>query len=122
MKQQLVKTHTAGYYYAQGRELNEHEKFDEAVKAFDVAIKLNPKDALAFNARGYAYLRLRYYESAVADFSEAIRLNPDYANAYWNRSAAKKAAGDNAGAREDFKRAAQLESVAARKAEQSQKR
>jgi tetratricopeptide (TPR) repeat protein len=109
LQKQPDESRTANYYYAQGRVQSEQEKFEDAIKSFDRALQIEPNYALAFNARGYAYLRLRYYESAVADFSKAIRLNPNYANAYWNRSAVKKAAGDNAGAREDMRRALQLE-------------
>ena len=111
----------ADSYYKQGRVLADQEKFDDAIKSYSQALKLEPNNAPAFNARGYAYLRLRYYESAVADFSEAIRLNPAYANAYWNRSAAKKAAGDKVGAREDLRRAAQLDGVGQTGAKSAQK-
>ena len=90
----------------------EQEKFEEALENFDQALQLDPNHALALNARGYARLRLRYYETALSDFNDAIRLNPSYANAYWNRSAAKKALGDDAGAREDLRRAARLEGIA----------
>ena len=64
------------------------------------------------NARGYAQLRLRRYQQAIDDCSQAIRLNPRYGNAYWNRSAAKRAMGDVAGAREDQQRANELDGVA----------
>ena len=40
------------------------------------AIELDPWLASAYNARGYAYLRMLNYNRAVIDFSEAIRLSP----------------------------------------------
>ncbi len=75
------------------------------MQAFDQALEIDPTHALALNARGYAQLRLRNYQGAIDDCSQAIRLNPSYANAYVNRSVARRASGDVAGAREDLHRA-----------------
>ena len=77
-------------------------KLQEAVAQFTRALALDPKFALAYNGRGFAFLRLKQYSAAVADFDQAIRLNPAYANAYQNRSAARRAMGDCEGAEADL--------------------
>jgi len=74
-----------------------------------LAVAAKPDLALAWNARGYAYLLLHDHASAIQDFDRAIELNPKYANAYRNRGAARKAAGDVNGAAADLERAKQLE-------------
>jgi Flp pilus assembly protein TadD len=52
---------------------------------------------------------MQNFANAIVDFSNAIRLRPDYANAYRNRAIARKHSGDDAGAAEDSRRAAELE-------------
>jgi tetratricopeptide (TPR) repeat protein len=84
-----------------GRARNSEEKFAEAVAALNRAIEINPQLTTAYNARGFAHLRLKQFAQAVADFSEAIRLNPKYSNAYHNRAVARRRIGDRAGAAED---------------------
>ena len=92
-----------------GRELTSQGRFAQAVAELDESIRLDPKLATSWNARGYAWLRLRRYDRAIADFSEAIRLNPTYANAWHNRAVARKAQGDQAGSAADAQKAAALE-------------
>ena len=104
--------HDANRWYRQGRYLSEQQNFEEAEQSFTEAIQLDPTHALALNARGYARLRLRRYQDAIGDCSQAIRLNPAYANAYLNRSVAKRAMGDIAGARDDQRHAMELDGTA----------
>jgi tetratricopeptide (TPR) repeat protein len=47
--------------------------------------------AMAFNARGYAYLRLRKLREAIGDFRRALELDPNYQNARRNLEAAQRA-------------------------------
>ena len=59
--------------------------YAEAVKCWTEAIELNPKNYLAYEARGY-YFHLpdvARYEEAISDFSNAINLNPSAENYYY---------------------------------------
>jgi tetratricopeptide (TPR) repeat protein len=77
-------------------------KFAEAIPLLDEALRQEPGHALALNARGFCQLRLRQIDAAIADFTAAIQINPGYANAFLNRSAARRLAGDAAGAKADY--------------------
>ena len=74
----------------------------EAVVELNEAIRLKPDSPHAYNARGYAYLRLKEYKRAITDFDQAIRLDPLYGNAYHNRGVARRASGDREGAEADL--------------------
>ena len=58
---------------------------DRAIKDYSQAIRLNPKDAFAFNNRGIEYSNKDEFDRAIKDHNEAIRLKPDYAKAFHNR-------------------------------------
>lgn len=51
-------------------------KLDDAIRAFDEAIRLDPSDARAFSRRGWCWIPKRQDDRAQSDFDEAIRLDP----------------------------------------------
>lgn len=65
-------------------------KYDEAIKAYDEAIRLNPNLAAAWCNKGYACLGQYKYAEAIKAFDEAIRLNPNLAEAKQGADKAKQ--------------------------------
>ncbi len=58
---------------------------NQAIEAFDLAVRRDPGNAMAHNALGMAYVCAQMYALAAKSFSMAIQLNPAMANAYLNR-------------------------------------
>ena len=58
----------------------------DAVRQFDVALKLNPNNAAVHNSRGVALGKLKRVTEALASFDRAIALHPDNAEAHSNRA------------------------------------
>ena len=65
-----------------GKACLEKKDFDAAIAAFTEAIRLDPKDAVAYSERGRAYVEKGDLDKAIADCSEAIHLDPKLAKAY----------------------------------------
>ena len=59
--------------------------YENAIKEYDEAIRLDPQFAIAYINRGSAYTDLEQYERAIEDYDEAIRLDPQADGAYWGR-------------------------------------
>ncbi|MFC1516616.1 tetratricopeptide repeat protein [Thermodesulfobacteriota bacterium] len=59
-----------------------------ALRYLDLAVGLNPNDAVLYNNRGLTKRDLGRYEKAIEDYSRAIELNPKYTVAYNNRGVA----------------------------------
>jgi serine/threonine-protein kinase len=74
---------------------------DPAFDDFNQAISLRPDAPLALAGRAGIYLRRKAYKEALADFNETIRRSPDLANAYRGRANARRALGNERGARAD---------------------
>jgi tetratricopeptide (TPR) repeat protein len=82
---------------------------DHAITEYREAIRLDPKDSVAYDDRGRAYRAKGDLDSAIADFTEAIRLAPKHADLYNNRGIAYGAKGDNDRAIADYTEVIRLE-------------
>ncbi len=69
-----------------GRALRLRREPDEAIKAYDEAIKLRPADADAYNQRAIAKNDKRDLTGALADVTAAIERNADHGEALNNRA------------------------------------
>ncbi|MEA5502496.1 tetratricopeptide repeat protein [Halotia wernerae UHCC 0503] len=84
--------------------------YKEAVDNLTQVIKLEPKNALAYNRRGDAFYRLGNYQKSQADSSQAIILNPQDANAYYDRGFSAYELGKYKEAIADYTQAIKLDS------------
>jgi tetratricopeptide (TPR) repeat protein/serine/threonine protein kinase len=65
--------------------------YDGLIHTYTKALRLSPRDAVAYYNRGYLYNARGEYDKAIADCSEAIAFDPDYAAAYSSRGYAYNA-------------------------------
>jgi tetratricopeptide (TPR) repeat protein len=77
--------------YERGLSNMNSKEWKEAILNFTDAIRLNPKDALAYEARGGAHCAMGELDKAINDFTQAIQLAPANDRLFYNRSAAHRA-------------------------------
>jgi serine/threonine protein kinase len=61
------------------------KRYQEALAAFEQAIRLDPDDASIYNGKGLVLRELKRSQEALAAYERAIRLDPNYAEAYFNK-------------------------------------
>lgn len=81
----------------------------DAITSFDTAIRLNPRSAEAYQARGMAYNETGKHEQALKDYDAALALNPQYAEAYFNRGNVYSDLGQYERARKDYDEAVRID-------------
>jgi tetratricopeptide (TPR) repeat protein len=87
------------------------DDYDKAIADYSQAIRLDPKNALAYSHRGWAHHGKREYDKAIADYTEAIRLDTEShfaANIYSFRAGAYRAWGKEAEAVSDQRKIQEL--------------
>ncbi len=81
---------------------------EEAMKHYELALRIRPEDAAANNAFGAALLATGQVEKAVAHFTSALKTRPTYFDAHYNLGLTLASRGDLSGAIEHLQAAVQL--------------
>jgi tetratricopeptide (TPR) repeat protein len=82
-----------------------YNKFDEAIKAYSEAIKLNPEDHALWYTRAVAHKRAGKMLDAIHDLNKTLKLNPDFIEGYVELAEAYVQMKNYKGAEEYFKKA-----------------
>ena len=96
-------------YVKEGEEQRLAGDFSGAIASFNVALIIDPKDAVALRHRGEAKRQSGDFAGAIADLDLALELRPRNAFALGCRGEAKRQRGDFAGAFADLDLALELE-------------
>jgi tetratricopeptide (TPR) repeat protein len=104
-------------YASRGQEWYVRHDYDKAIKDFDRAIDMTPKEALeygegsvlAYGNRGNAYSAKNDSKNAIASYTAAIAIDPKYPAGYTGRGLEYEKLGNIDKARADFKAALDLQ-------------
>lgn len=84
IKKAIKLSPKAGSYNILGSILRAQGKLEEAISAYNQAIKLNPQLPEAYNNLGNVYVSMGNDELAIDSFNNAIDQSPNYAEAHFN--------------------------------------
>lgn len=104
----LQKGNDAFAFNANGLELFESGKFEEAVNAYKQAIKLKPDYSDAYYNLGDAYFQLSLYKEAIEAYKRAVKYQPDFAPTHNNIGTAYYKLGEHKKATEAYNEAIRL--------------
>ena len=81
---QLAQTQSAEFeqWFNQGSSLLQQQRYAEALKAFEQAIRLNSNSAEAWEGQGAALYGLEQYQEASVAFQKAVKLDPKFIAAW----------------------------------------
>jgi len=81
-------------YQQRGFAAANDQKFQDAIRDFSEAIKINSRDARIYEQRAAVEMKMNDSDKALADYSEAIKLSPDEVRYYLYRGYIYEAKGD----------------------------
>ena len=76
---------TKEQWLAEGLTNHKAGHYEQALRAFDQAMLIDPDYARAYRSKGDVLYDFKHYEEALAAYGQAIRLDPDHARIYSNR-------------------------------------
>jgi tetratricopeptide (TPR) repeat protein len=105
---QSVPQKTKEQWLNEGIALYDLKRYDEALVAYEQAIRLDPNFAIAYYGKGVALRNLKRYDEAIAAYEQAIRLDPNFAIAYYSKGLALDRLGQSKEAKQAYDKARQL--------------
>lgn len=84
VRDNAFKAEEADSYIVQGRQLARKGRWEEAIAKYSKAIEIYSSNPIAWEYRGYAYLRTGDYESARESMEEVLRQKPGYWRGHYN--------------------------------------
>ena len=69
-------------YFLKGNALADQEKHEEAIKCYDKAIEINPKNDNAYTNKGISLAKQENHEEAIKCYDKAIEINPKNDSTY----------------------------------------
>lgn len=108
-KRQEEKTLTDWDYIKQGNACFPGKEYRRAIELYDEAIRVNPKNAIAYGNRALAHSYLTEYAEAIEDNNIAVSLDPKYAGAFRNRGTAYAELDNHQQALKDYIKAIELD-------------
>lgn len=85
----LASAKTAEEWNNKGYSLYESGRYEEAIAAYNEAIKIDPVFKAAWYNKGLALYKLGRYDEAVAAYDEVIRIDPNFKDVLANRELAR---------------------------------
>jgi tetratricopeptide (TPR) repeat protein len=71
--------------YNRGEKFRKSQRYEEAIAAYDQAIKIKPDYSEAWYAKAYSLYQLQRYEEALVAYEKVIQLQPEEAHAWFVR-------------------------------------
>jgi tetratricopeptide (TPR) repeat protein len=96
-------------YLIIGRALADQGRHEEAIAAFDAALRVDPAFLDARGGRADALLNMQKYDAAIVEYEAVLAKRPRFAKAWNNLGVALVQAGREDGVREAFARAVDLD-------------
>lgn len=91
----MGKKQKESIWFEKGDSLYKAERYEEAIRCYDQALKLDPRKAGAWNNKGLSISKLGRHEEAILSFKKAIELNSRYVNAWYNKAINEDSLGRN---------------------------
>lgn len=95
--------------FNEGMRLLQQGQHNNAIPEFDKALRLNPRYAEAYTARGITFNEMAQYERAIKDYDAALALDPKSTEAYFNRANSYNDLGQSERALKDYDEALRLD-------------
>jgi tetratricopeptide (TPR) repeat protein len=83
----LLATDENDWWFNKGNDLFHQKKYEESLKHFNKAIKIDPNDFFAWHMKGSCLTMLKRYDQALTALDKAIKLNSGMAPSYLSKGA-----------------------------------